>query len=93
MQNTKKQNNSHLSSFQALPSFGNNLSEDPHSVVIAHVLKVHIIYLASRQKTRNIYYHIRQMYTIFLLQRHIQRCKSSSKLCTWISKLETTQNV
>lgn len=53
--------------FQALPSFGNNLSEDPHSVVIAHVLKVHIIYLASRQKKRNIYYHIRQIHTIFFI--------------------------
>lgn len=31
-----------------LPGFGNNLSEDPHSVVIAHVLKVHIIHLVSR---------------------------------------------
>lgn len=30
-----------------LPGFGNNLSEDPHSVVIAHVLKVHIIHLVS----------------------------------------------
>lgn len=40
--------------FRQLPSFGNNLSEDPHSVVIAHVLKVHIIHLVSRQKKRNI---------------------------------------
>lgn len=28
-----------------LPRFGNDLSEDPHSVVIAHILKVHIINL------------------------------------------------
>lgn len=28
-----------------LPRFGNNLSEDPHSVVVAHVFKIDIVHL------------------------------------------------
>lgn len=33
-----------------LPRFGNNLSEDPHSIVVAHVFKVHIVYLMGTQE-------------------------------------------
>lgn len=32
----------------SLPSFGNDLSEDPHRVIVAHVLKVHIIHLVGK---------------------------------------------
>lgn len=29
----------------SLPCFGHDLSEDPHGVVVAHVLKVHVVHL------------------------------------------------
>lgn len=47
-----------------LPSFGNNLSEDPHSVVIAHVLKVYIIHLVGGQRNIKLTHYIKLHYLV-----------------------------
>lgn len=47
-----------------LPSFGNNLSEDPHSVVIAHVLKVYIIHLVGVQRNIRLTHYIKLHYFV-----------------------------
>lgn len=62
-----------------LPSFGNNLSEDPHSVVIAHVLKIHIIYLESRQKKQNKCHCMDRYSTIKILPSKFQQMQNNAK--------------
>lgn len=54
------------------PSFGDNLSEDPHSVVIAHVLKVYVIHLVgwTTKYAINSYLMTKHLLLIFLSQKY-----------------------